>query len=156
MSDPVVRGKEAAAAEALAAPVRVAPTASSLRRSGVLRALVAYAFASLLLYFEHPIASAVAGSIGTLTLLLALISPTDGYLRLQRAVEKLGELVGGILTWLLLAPVFYLFLAPFGLLARRGKGDRVGRRFDRGAVSYWSVRPERDPESTKAALERPY
>jgi|GEM_PF-2007848 len=156
MSDPVVRGKEAAAAEVLAAPARVAPAASRLRQSGVLRALVAYGFAGLLFTFEHPIASAVAGSLGTLTLVLALVSPTGGYLRLQRAVEKLGELVGGLLTWLLLAPVFYLFLAPFGRLARRGKGDRLGRRFDRAAGSYWSVRPERDAESTKAALERPY
>jgi hypothetical protein len=152
----VVRGRADAAAVVLAAPARVAPSASSLRRSGVLRALLAYAFAALLFFVEHPIGSAVAGSIGTLTLLLALISPAGGYLRLQRAVEQLGELVGGLLTWLLLGPVFYLVLAPFGLLARRGKGDRVGRRFDRSVASYWIVRPERDAESTKAALEKPY
>ncbi len=157
MSDPVVQGREAAAAEVLASKVAQAgPDASALRRSGVLRAAIAYAFSALLYFFDHPIGSAFAASVGTLTLLLALLSPTRGYLLLSRAVEKLGEGVGWLLTALLLAPLFYLVLSPFGLFTRRGKGDRIGRAFDRGALSYWSARPSRDEASIKASLEKPY
>jgi hypothetical protein len=157
--DAVVRGRPEAAAEitppidaALADALRVA----KLQRGGVLRGLVALCAAGILVFFGRWIASSIAGTLGSLTLVLALASPSKGYVALTRAIERLGELVGTVLTWALLAPIFYLFFAPFGLLARRGRGDRMGRRFDPAAKSYWISRPPKTDVERRAELERPY
>lgn len=157
MSDPVVRGRpEAAAAmHSLSLPSE-AVQALSLRKSGSLRALVPLAAAAVLFWLERPIASSVALGLGALTLSLALVSPTRGYLALSRAIARLGEGVGLVLSWVLLGPVFFLFFVPFGLFGRRGRGDRIGRAFDRTATTYWITRPKRSPEAERAALERPY
>lgn len=130
--------------------------AAALRRSGSLRALFPLAAAALLFWLGRPIASSIAAGLGALTLVLALVSPTRGYLALSRAIARLGEGVGLVLSWALLGPVFFLFFVPFGLFGRRGRGDRIGRTFDRTATTYWITRPERSPEQERAALERPY
>lgn len=129
---------------------RAARRATELRRSGVVRALIAGAIAALLYFLGRPVLAGVAGTLGTMTLLLALASPTVGYAALSRIVDRAGELVGSALAWLLLAPVFFLFLTPFRWLFRRGAKDTLARGFDRAAPSYWSAHGrERD-------LEKPY
>lgn len=153
MSDAVVRGRPEAAAP-FAAPtdpaVRLAARASELRRSGLFRALVALGFSALLFYFGRVIVGSIAGGLGTVTLLLALFSPTRGYAALSRLVDRLGGLVGTVLAWVLLAPVFFLFFVPFRMLFRRGASDTLARGFDRTRPSYWSAHErERD-------LEKPY
>jgi len=70
--------------------------------------------------------------------------------RLERGVAGLSRLVGAILTWLLLAPVFFLFIAPFGLLRKRGARDPLKRRLDRSTDTYWTKRDE------ARALDKPY
>ena len=156
MSDPVVRGRPEAAVMRSISPPSEAMQAAALRRSGSLRALVPLAAGALLFWLGRPIASSIAVGLGALTLVLALVSPTRGYLALSRAIARLGEGVGLVLSWVLLGPVFFLFFVPFGLLGRRGRGDRIGRTFDRTATTYWITRPERSPEAERAALERPY
>jgi hypothetical protein len=159
VTDTVVRGRPEAAAEITPPIDRTAGEAmrvAKLQRSGVLRGLVAICAAGVLFYFGRWIASSVAASLGSLTLGLALASPTKGYVALSRGVERLGELVGTFLTWVLLAPAFFLFFVPFGLLARRGRGDRIGRRFDRAAKTYWITRPVKSDADRRADLERPY
>lgn len=153
MTDPVRPGRPEAAATIWSwrardgAPAR---RAASLRREGMLRAVVAGIVGGLLLFFGRTIVGSIALGIGSLTLVLALASPTGAYAALSRAVERVGQWIGIALTWLLLAPVFYLFFAPFGLLARRGRRDRLGRRFDRDATSYWARR------SRGSSIDRPY
>jgi hypothetical protein len=66
-------------------------------------------------------------------------------------MDVFGSLVGTAVAWLLLAPVFYLFFLPFRVLARRGKNDRLQRRFVPDAKSYWTKRPL---GSTR--LDKPY
>lgn len=159
MTDAVVRGRPEAAA-AITPPLdRAAGDAehrSKLQRGGMLRGLVALCAAGVLFYFGRWVASSVAVTLGSLTLALAIVSPTKGYVALSRAVERLGEAIGTVLTWALLTPVFFLFFVPFGLLARRGRGDRIGRRFDRAAKTYWTTRPAKTEEARRAELERPY
>jgi hypothetical protein len=156
VSDPVVRGRAEAAAVVLAAVPSLAPGAAALRRSGVVRALVPLAMAGLFVWTAHPIAAGIAAALGGLTLLLALVSPTRGYLALKRAVDGLGRGIGTLLGFLLLAPVFYLFVTPLGLLTRRGRGDRIGRAFDRTMPSYWRPLPDKPAEQRRAELARPY
>lgn len=159
MTDPVVRGRPEGAA-AITPPIDSAAgdaeRASKLRRGGVLRGLVALTAAGVLFFFGRWAASAVAGTLGSLTLALAITSPTKGYAALTRGVERLGEMIGTVLTWVLLTPVFFLFFVPFGLLTRRGRGDRLGRRFDRDATTYWSTRAHKSDADRRRELERPY
>jgi len=111
---------------------------------------VAAAAGALLLYFARPIIAYVAFGVGSLTLIVGLASPLGAYAGLERGVAGLSRLVGAILTWLLLAPVFFLFIAPFGLLRKRGARDPLKRRLDRSTDTYWTKRDE------ARALDKPY
>jgi hypothetical protein len=64
--------------------------------------------------------------------------------------------VGRLLTWVLLVPLFYAFFLPFGALLRRGRSDRLARRFDAGATSYWEPRESRRPTHASGQLDRQY
>ena len=92
----------------------------------------------------------VAGTLGTLTLVLAVVSPTRGYRALSRSVDALAALVGRSLAWILLAPVFFLVFVPFRAVFRRGAADTLARGFDRTRASYWSA------HDRVVDLEKPY
>lgn len=156
MIDRVVQGKPEAAATTLGPRVREEANASVLRKQGVSRALVAFVAAAALFHFDRLYAGSVAGMLGAVTLGLALLSPTRGYSALTRAIDRVGVGVGTLLSWILLAPIFYLVLAPFGLLTRRGRGDPLQRVREPSLPSYWRVRPEETRETERARLERPY
>ncbi|HEY8428482.1 MAG TPA: hypothetical protein VIL20_08920 [Sandaracinaceae bacterium] len=153
MSDPVRPGRpEAAAAiwdwkRADDAPGR----AASARRAARMRSAVAAAAGAALFYFERTSAAFVAWSLAGLTLALGLASPLGAHAAVDRLVARAGRLVGRAMTVLLLAPVFYLFFAPFGLLFRRGARDPLKRRFEPDATTYWKARREDRPD-----LERPF
>lgn len=102
-----------------------------------------------LFFFERPIIASVAWSIGALTLTLGLASPLRAYAGLEKAVAALGRAIGTLLLWLLFTPVFFLFVAPFGLLFKRGARDPLKRRADPDAKSHWRARRSRP-------LDRPY
>lgn len=151
MSDPVRPGRPEAAAAIWSLGPKPDRRAHVARRSASIRFVVALAAGGVLYALERPIMAAVAASLGSLSLLLALASPLGAYAALDRLVTRTGALVGTILTWLLLAPVFYLFFVPFGLLFRRGARDPLRRAIDRDAPSYWTKRASDPPR-----LDRPY
>ena len=151
--DEVVRGRPEAAAP-FAQPVdpaaRIAERTGALRRRGIFRGLVALTVAAVLFFFGRFVVGGVASSLGTLTLALAIVSPGKGYAALERLVDRAGHGVGTVLAWVLLAPVFFLFLWPFRVLFRRGAQDSLARGFDPTRASYWS------PHARPADLEKPY
>lgn len=151
--DEVVRGRPEAAAP-FAVPVdpavRAAEKAAALRRGGIVRGLVALTVAGLLFFFGRVIVGSVAATLGTLTLVLAIVSPGKGYAALERLVDRAGHGVGTVLAWVLLAPVFFFFLWPFRVLFRRGPQDTLARGFDRARPSYWAA------HERPADLEKPY
>jgi len=49
--------------------------------------------------------------------------------------------IGWTVSHLLLAAVFYLLIAPLGLLLRLFGRDKLKLRFDPGAKTYWTPRP---------------
>ena len=69
-------------------------------------------------------------------LVISLVAP-----RLLRSVERLwmavGEVLGAIVSRIILTLTFYLIMTPVGLAMRFVSGDRFGKRFNPSAESYW-------------------
>jgi len=122
--------------------------AGHARREGAIRAAVGAALGTGALLLGHPTLATVIWSIAGLTLLAALASPLGVYRWIQRGIGALAHGVGVFLSWLLLPVFFFGFCLVFGLLARRGRKDRLERWFDEGAPTYWKERndPPRKPE----------
>jgi hypothetical protein len=118
----------------------------SVRLRGVIAGAVGLVAGTLLFLFWSRILGIVALSIGGVTALSALVSPNGIHRQLNRAVGLMAFLVGTILTWLILVPVFYLVFFPFGLIARRGSRDPLERRRDPAAKTYWRTRTETPAE----------
>ena len=128
--------------------------AGKVRRSAGVRWVFGLGVAALAYFvFERPILAAVIASISSLVFVLAIVSPLGGHAVVDGLFARLAKLVGAVLSYVLLAPVFYLFITPFGLLARRGRRDTLKRQFDAQSDSYWQPR---DAEDAEAALEHPY
>src|SRR5262245_40670692 len=130
--------------------------AAGARRRGSLQALAtAAAGAALLALGSRGVAVAILG-FAALLLVAALASPGGLYAGLLRLFAATGRVVGRLLTLLLLVPLFYAFFLPFGLLLRRGRKDRLARRFEPGAASYWEPRDSRAPTRASDRLDRQY
>ncbi len=111
-----------------------------MRRRGVLRAGVVAALGILLLFFwSRTMASVVFGVAGVI-LLSALLSPLGLYVGLEHFFAALGRVAGRGLAWILFVPIFYLSFLPFGLIFRRGRCDRLKRRYEGETASYWEER----------------
>lgn len=81
-------------------------------------------------------------------------SPAGVRAALQRLFAATGRAVGRALTWLFLVPLFYGFFLPFGWALRRGRRDRLCRRFEPDAASYWE--PHAGPKAGSASHRRQY
>jgi hypothetical protein len=117
-------------------------------RVGGLVGLVVSAFAFVT---GHPTVALVAGSIGGAMLLASFVAPVSALASLRRLFERFGLVVGRLVAFLTLTPVFVLFFVPFGLLTRHGARDPLRRAFDRAAPSYWKKR-----EGPGPSAERPF
>jgi hypothetical protein len=122
-----------------AAAARNDPAAEARRkrRQGAVRALVTAAAGAVLLLLSLRLPALLAFAAAGVLGVSALFAPLSLYAALERALLALGRRTGALLGWVLLVPVFYLFFAPFGRLLRRGRRDRLQRRLDPGAASYW-------------------
>jgi len=65
---------------------------------------------------------------------------------------KLGDLLGRIVSPIVLGIIFYGAVTPFALVMKLAKRDALSRRFDAGARSYWI---SRDPPGPNAAESFP-
>ena len=115
----------------------VAGEASRKRVRGLVQGLVTAGVGGLLLFFSLRVPAFLAFGLAGLVGISALVAPTSLFAAIEHAFLGLGRWTGWLLGWVLLVPVFYLFFAPFGRLLRRGRRDRLQRRFDREAPSYW-------------------
>lgn len=128
-----------------------ASTPSRARIRGSIQAAVGVAVAVLIFFFWSPMIAYVVSGFATLLFIAALASPTSLYPGFQRFFELTERLVGGVLTWMIMVLLFYLFFLPFGLLFRRGKKDRLKRHRDAEATTYWETCDGRtaSPESAE-------
>lgn len=120
--------------------VSPAPSASVLRRRGMIRALLPAAFGTLLYVRGFHVSAAIVLGVAALTLLAALGSPTGAYAALERLFERLVNRIVLLSSWLILRVVFYGVFVPLGALLRSGRRDQLQRWNDVARSSYWSDR----------------
>ncbi len=126
-----------------------ANTSAALRMHGVTRGGIALAVASGFWFLHHPAMATLVAVLGGATLLAALLSPQGLYARFSAAMEAFARGVGTLLTYLLLVPIYFLLITPFGLLMRRGSRDPLHRTWSAQTASFWTNRPDTAPERRK-------
>lgn len=128
-----------------------AAKSKALRRHGAVRGAIALAVGTAFAASGHTVMAAVVGTIAAVTVLSALLSPAGLYTRLNAAVAWFARGVGTALTYILLVPVYALFITPFGLAMRRGSRDPLHRTWSSQTASFWTLRPATDdaPERRK-------
>jgi hypothetical protein len=119
-----------------------------------LQAAVAALLGGAILFFWSRAIGTVVLAVASIVGLSALVSPLGLYAAIERLFLALGRATGRVLTWVLLVPVFYGFFAPFGSLLRRGRRDRLKRRLEPDAASYWE--PHAGPTAGSSSQERQY
>lgn len=75
------------------------------------------------------------------------------FLGLERFGGKFGQWVGGVLTWLVLAPTFFIVFFPGRLILWLTRRDPMRRQFPSREESYWTPRP---PVQNKEQYLRQY
>ncbi len=117
-------------------------SAASLRVAGLLQSAAAFTVSGLFWFFGVLLVAYIAAFMGSLVLLLSLLSPTGLFAAFRRAMQGLAEKVGLMLSWILLPAIFYAFFVPFGVLFRRGKRDAMKRFYEPDVASYWVEREQ--------------
>jgi hypothetical protein len=137
------------AAEAPAASGAPAPR---VRLRGSLQAAAGAAVGLAFWWFGSTTVAAIAFALAGLVLISALASPAGLYAMLQRFFDASGRVLGRVMSWIVMVPIFYLFFVPFGTLLRRGRRDRLHRTFDAQAATYW----EPHTPMRSSTIERQY
>ncbi len=98
---------------------------------------------SMLLFhvFHHPIIATVVICIVSLVAIGGLAIPPL-YAGIKRGGMWLGKVLGGLVTWVLLLPFFYICftVGRIGLLFSRK--DPMARRYNADLSTYWTARKE--------------
>jgi len=124
------------------------PPSGSSRKTATVHFTVGLIFTGLFLYHDKTLLAAVVGIFASSTFLVALLSPTNLYARLQARLNQLGLFVGTTLSWLTLLPIFFLFFVPFRFLFRRHSNDSLKRRYQPELKTYWKTSPPVDDPGT--------
>jgi len=127
--------------------------ASRLRRAAVLQGIVGALIGTGIYHYFSTTVGIVAWSLAGLLTLIGLASPTGLYQKLKSALDGFGVLVGRVVSWVLLVPVYWLFFTPFHFLFRRGRKDSMTRWLDPDASTYWVTR---DSDPPKESYERQF
>lgn len=105
---------------------------------------VGYGIASFLYFFkDHTVVALLIFCISTGIAICALFIP-PAHEAIQKFFWRLGNLVGRILTYILLFPLFYLFFVPASFLRNlRGK-DPLQLKHDSNKQTYWESRDKEE------------
>ncbi|MCA9319346.1 MAG: hypothetical protein KDB53_01360 [Planctomycetes bacterium] len=57
--------------------------------------------------------------------------------------------IGFVVSWVMLAVIYYGVLTPTGFLLRRFRGDFLGLRLGRDRESYWTLRSQPEPRADR-------
>ena len=132
------------------APVGNSPDGGrARRRRALIQCALTAAIATLLtLWFGRYRLGVCLYCFAAVIIIFGFLLP-KAFAALERLGRKLAHAAGFALTWILLAPFFYLCFAPARLILALSGKDPMQRRLDRGRTSYWM-----DYTPPKAA--RPY
>ena len=136
-------GKRSAARNVWPGPLVLKKTQSPWMHASI-RASVAGLVALLLRLSGRPLMAGVVTLIACFTVLLAVLSPRL-YGKLQRALDALSRIVGRVLAYVVLTPMYFLVITPMGLFRREARA-----RFQPStSASMWKAkRPSR--------IDKPY
>ncbi len=124
-------------------PLNRHPTTRQLRLSAYAWSAALWAGAWFALSHGRPIASAALATAGAVTAVLGWQAPAR--LRpLYVGASYLAYPVAVVLSYLLLAAVYYIVVTPIGCLMRLAGHDPLRRRINRQADSYWTPLADRD------------
>ncbi len=126
------------------------PAERTLRQFGFI-ALVGFGFVAAIAWYEvlifsfglgaarEPVAYGLAGVAG-LSLLFSLVYPKAN-LPIYVGITILTYPIGFVLSYVILGTLFYLIIAPIGLVMRAFGADPLERRILPDADSYWEDSP---------------
>lgn len=89
--------------------------------------------------------SAVVAGVGLVLLVTGLFAPPVFH-AIDRFMKRLGRWVGGVTTWILLVPFFYLVFFPARIALLLRKRDPMQRQFPAPVASCWQSH-ERKPSN---------
>jgi hypothetical protein len=124
------------------------PSMSSVRIKAIVQSLVGFTVGSLIFFFWSRTVGSIALGIASVILFSGLVSPRGLYAGIQSLFEATGNVLGRIMTWVVMVPLFYLFFVPFGRIMRRGRRDQLKCFYEPDASSYW------EPHKTLTAESR--
>lgn len=131
-----------------------AGSATRARLRGVLQASVGAIVGLLVHRTLSPSVGTAILSVASIILLAALLSPRVLYSGIERLFSVTGRALARGVTWISLVTLLYLVFFPFGVLFRRGRRDRMRRRFEPEATTYWTPLDSERP--TPESYERLY
>lgn len=120
------------------------------RRFGVTVGLAFLGLSVLLLWRDHAYGASVAAALGALLTLGGLTFPTR-LGPLQKAWMRLASVISKVTTPVFMGMVYYVALAPTGLLMRAFGHNPIARRHTQ--TSFWITRP---PERRRSDIERQF
>ncbi len=97
------------------------------------------AVGAFFLYRHRPVAAVILFGIGALLLVSGLFIPVL-FFRIERIGQAVGRVVGLVLTWIILLPMFYLVFVPGRLILMIRGIDPMCRKFPTDAPTYWVPR----------------
>jgi len=114
------------------------------------RASVAGIVAAAFLFFGRKEMGGVVALVSLLLVGLAAVRPS-AYRAIDRFFARAASVVGRVLAYVVLSPVFFLVMTPLRAVLRTGKRARWRSGPEPAAASYWRARTDAPPR-----LDRPY
>ena len=133
------------------------PDDRTLRQFGVI-ALFGFSFLAAIAWWElfifafglgqaRPIVAGGFAALAGLSALFSLVAPRAN-LPIYLGLTILSYPIGFVLSYVIVGTIFYLLLAPVGIIFRVTGRDPLYRRFEPDTESYWiDARPARPSES---------
>jgi hypothetical protein len=123
------------------------------RRFSLFLAGIGVLLGLLALWKHHPSRARVCLAAAVLAPLLAYLA-FPLWIRFFRVWMKFAEMLGWVMTRVILTVFFYALLTPYGLVSRLFRNDPLDLNWKRRKPSYWVEKPAAAPESE--SYERQY
>jgi len=138
--------------------INLKPDAKTLRQFGLI-ALVGFGFVAAIAWFDllifaavplvasKPIVVGIFAGLAALSAFFSAVYPKAN-LPIYLGLTILSYPIGFVLSYVIMGTLFYLLLAPVGLLFKLTGRDPLARKFEPEAKSYWQeARDARPSES---------